>query len=106
MNDDDWNYHAPEPPPTKTIRQSICAIVLALVLGVGAVSLLLIHSVGSLVGERVLNAASLGSGMAAAYWLDKYLMVGYHVYVRLIVGVIIFFSVGVFIRGALSLHHI
>jgi hypothetical protein len=79
---------------------------MAIALGVGAVSLLLIHSVGSLVGELVLLAATLGSGFGAAYQLNKHLMVGYHVYVRLIVGVIVFLSVGVFIGLALRLHHI
>ena len=94
-----------ESTPTKTVGQSICAIVLALALGVGAVSLMLIHNVASFVGFFVWAAATMGPGFAAAYQLDKHLMVGYHDSARLIVGVITFFSFSTFIGAALLAHH-
>jgi hypothetical protein len=107
MDDDggwDLSDYTPEPAPTKTIGQSIGAIVLALAVGVGAVSLLLIHSVASFIGVFVWTAATLAPGFAVAQQLDKHMMVGYHIPARLIVGGITFFSVAVFIGVALNAH--
>jgi hypothetical protein len=57
--------------------------------GAGAVSLILIHPVAAFIGIFIWAAATLGPGIAAAYYLDKHLMVGYHNETRLIVGGII-----------------
>jgi hypothetical protein len=105
MHEDvDYSDYEEDPPPTKTVGQSILAIVIALLLGAGAVSLLLIHYVASGVGEIVWMAATIGPGFAAAYFLNKYMMTGYHVWCRLIVGGITFFSVAVFIAAGLHAH--
>jgi len=96
---------APEPPPTKTIRQSIGAIAIALAVGVGAVSLMLIHFVASFVGFFIWTAVTLGPGLGAAYQLDKHLMAGYHFETRFIVGGIALFSVATFIGAGLIAHH-
>jgi hypothetical protein len=93
-----------EPPPTKTVWQSVLAIVLALALGAVAVSLFLIHYIASEVGYLIWAALTMGPAFAAAYYLDKDL-VGYHIWSRLAVGVIIFFSVAIVIAAALDAHH-
>jgi len=103
--DVDYADYEDEPPPTKTVGQSILAIVIALLLGIGAVSLLLIHYVASGVGEIIWMAATIGPGFAVAYFLDKYLMTGYHTWCRLMVGGTVFFSVAVFIGMGLHAHH-
>lgn len=95
---------APEPPATKTIGQSILAIAIALALGAGAVSLMLIHPVAAFVGFFIWVAVTLGPGFAAAYYLDKHSMVGYHNEARLIVGGIVLLSVATFIGAALVAH--
>ncbi|MGA2561823.1 MAG: hypothetical protein ABSF17_19300 [Terracidiphilus sp.] len=104
---DDMDYADYEegPPPTKKVGQSILAVVIALSLGTAAVSLLLIHYVASGVGEIIWLAATIGPGFTAAYFLDKYVMTGYHTWCRLIVGGITFFSVAVFIGIGLHAHH-
>lgn len=103
---DDMDYADYEegPPPTKTVGQSILAIVIALSFGVGAVSLLLIHYVATEVGEIIWAAATVGPGFAAAYFLDKYAMAGYHVWCRLTVGAIVVLSVAVFVAVGLHAH--
>lgn len=95
----------PDPPVTKTIWQSIRATTIALALGVGAISLLSIHYIASEIGFLIWGAAVLGLGFAAAYFLDKYLMVGYPFWARFAVGVITLLSVGSFIGIALRAHH-
>jgi hypothetical protein len=105
MFDDMDHEYEDELPPTKTFWQSILAIGMALLLGTGAVSLLLIHYVASGLVEIIWMAATIGPGFAAAYFLNKYLMTGYHVWCRPIVGGITFLSVAVFIGVGLRAHH-
>jgi hypothetical protein len=100
----DCNDGTQEPPPTKTVWQSICAIAIVLALGAGVVSLFLIHYIASEVGYLIWAAATLGPAFAAAHYLNKD-MVGYHTWARLIVGVITFFSVALVIAAALDAHH-
>lgn len=109
MYDDDMygglDGDTPEPPPTKTIGQSILAIGIVLAIGGGAVSLMLIHSVAEFVGFFLWTAVTLVPGFGAAYQMNKHLMTGYHNLTRLIVGVIVFFSVAVFIAAGLNAYH-
>ena len=66
-----------DPPPTKTVGQSVLAMAVALVLGTGAVSLLLIHSVASGFGVLVWIAATVVPGIISAIYVAKN-MDGYH----------------------------
>src|SRR5580658_7568556 len=95
----------PDAPVTKTIWQSIRAITVALALGAGAVSLFSIHYLASEIGFLIWGAAVMGPGFTAAYFLDKYQMVGHPFWARFAVGIITFFSVGLFIGFALRAHH-
>lgn len=104
MYDDDTDMDglSEDPLPTKTVLQSIWAIAITLALGAGVVSLFLIHYVASEIGFLIWAAVTMGPGLAAAYNLDKHLMVGFHIWARLIVGVVIFFSVALVIAASLE----
>lgn len=94
-----------EPPPTTTVKQSILVIAIALGLGTGAVLLLQIHYLASEVGVLVWMAVMFGPSFFVANQVYKK-MAGFHVWARLTVGVIIFFSVALFIAFALEAHHL
>jgi len=103
----DMDGVAQDPPPTKTVKESIVAIAIAL--GVCAVVFLVlqVHFMTSFIGTFTWIAATIvPSFFAAHYVVTKLMGVSFHVYVRLIVGVIIFFSVAVFIAGTLEAHHL
>lgn len=106
MYDDDTDMDglSEDPLPTKTVLQSIWAIAITLALGAGVVSLFLIHYVASEMGFLIWAAITMGPSLAAAYSFDKHLMVGFHIWARLIVGIIIFFSVALVISASLEAH--
>ncbi len=94
-----------EPPPTKTVWQSVVAIVIALGVGTAVVLLLHIHYIASLIGEFLWIAVMMVPGIFAANYVYK-MMAGFHGWARLTVGVIVFFSVCLFIAVTLESHHL
>ena len=104
---DDWDLpdSTQETPITKTVGQSVGAIVISLVIGAGAVSLFMIHWVASEVGALIWVAAIMGPASALTYYVDKDIA-GYHIWARIAVGVIIFFSVALIIMASLDVHHL
>jgi hypothetical protein len=94
-----------EPPPTKSVKQSMVAIAIALGLGGGAFLLLQVHYLASEVGVLVWAAATIGPSFFVAYQVNK-MMAGYHNWARLIVAAIVFFSVALFIAFGLEAHHL
>jgi hypothetical protein len=103
---DEWDLSdcTQDPPPTKTIRQSVLAVVITLALGAGSVSLFMIHWVASEVGALIWVAATMGPAFTAAYYVGKD-MTGYHTWARIAVGVITFFAVAIVIMASLDVHH-
>lgn len=100
LDDLDLDADIKDPPPIKTIWQSILAIFIAVALGGGFVSLLLIHAVASTLGILVVCAASVAPGMAAGIYVAKE-MSSYHFWARMIVGLVVMFSVGVILMEGL-----
>lgn len=100
----DIDLDTERPSVTKTIGQSLRTIMVALALGAGVVSLFLIHYVATEIGYLIWMAVTMGPAFAAAYFLSKE-MVGYHVWARLTVGLITFFSVAIVIAASLEAHH-
>ena len=109
MHDDeisDWDGPPKkEPPPSKTVKQSLLAIAVALGLGAIVILMLQIHYLVSEVGYLVWVAVTISPSFLVAYQVNK-MMAGYHNWARLIVAVIIFFSVAVFIAATLDGHHL
>jgi hypothetical protein len=103
---DEWDLSncMHDPPPTKTIGQSVLAVVITLAFGAGSVSLFMIHWVVSEVGALIWVAATMGPAFTAAYYVGKD-MTGYHTWARIAVGVITFFSVAIVIMASLDVHH-
>jgi len=105
MHDDeisDWDGPPKkEPPPSKTVKQSLLAMAVALGLGAVVILFLQFHYLVSGAGYLVWAVVTIIPSFAAAYQVNK-MMKGYHNWARLIVAVIIFFSVAVFITGALE----
>jgi hypothetical protein len=94
----------PDPPPTKSDRESMVAIAIALAIGTAAVSLFLIHYVASEIGVLIGLALIVGPAFAASYYLTKE-MAGYHSWARFVVGLIIFLSVSTIVAMCLAARH-
>jgi len=93
-----------EPPPTKTVGQSVVAIAIALGVGIAVVLLLRIHSIRSLISEVAWLVATMGSSVYAATCVYKD-MAGFHKWARLTVAAIVFFVVFGLIGTALGAYH-
>src|SRR5580658_3336374 len=91
----------PEPPPTKTVGQSVVAVAIALGVGTAITLLLRIHYLASLIGDFTWMAATIAPSFYAANYVYK-MMAGFHVWAQLTVGVIVFFSVALFIVATLK----
>jgi hypothetical protein len=102
----DWDVPPEkEPVPSKTVKQSLLAIALALGLGASVILLIQFHYIVSEIGVLVWMAVTIVPSFLAAYQVGK-MMAGYHNWARIIVAVIIFFSVAVFIAATLDAHHL
>jgi hypothetical protein len=93
-----------EPPPTKTVGQSVVAIVIALVVGTAVVLLLRIHYIWSFVREIAWIAATMGSSVYAAIRVYKD-MAGFHKWARMTVAALVLFFVFGVIGMALGAYH-
>jgi hypothetical protein len=93
-----------EPPPTKTVGQSVVAIAIALTVGTAVVLLLRIHSIWSLIREIAWLVATMGSSVYASTRVHKD-MAGFHNWARLTVSAIVFLVVFGVIGTALGAYH-
>jgi hypothetical protein len=95
---------AKEPPPTKTVKESVVAVAIALGAFAAVAALIWNHLMPSLIGEIARLVATVGSGYYAANYVYKG-MVGFHSWTRRTVVIIVFITVYAFIRVALGTHH-